>query len=206
MRKLSAWHQIASMKCWSSWKGSVSYIGNAVLGLQKRIVSSRVFANLPHKQMWASKMGQNCPKDPNSSQTSSDHEERPGTGMGASGNNIIPKGKCSILINCIPFIHDSVIAFCLTKSFELVLGINDKPSCTTPCWLPQAALSGQCRVPGRLWSWGGTAGAGHLGGSGCGPTNQPTNLKATLSVDGEGFFVAHQPSHGDLWHSSCPFS
>lgn len=117
-RKLSAWHQIAYMK-WngSSWKTDVRYIGNAVLGLQKRFVSSRVFANLPHKYMWDSKMGQNYPKDPNSSQISSDHEEWSGTGMGASGNNIIPKGKCSILINCIPFIHDSVIAFCLTKSF-----------------------------------------------------------------------------------------
>lgn len=117
MRKLSAWHQIASLKCSSSWKGSVRYLGNAVSGLQKRFVSSRLIANLPHQYMWASKMGQNYPKDPNSSQTSSDHEEHSGTGTGASGNNIIPKGKCSILINCIPFIHDSIIAFCLTKSF-----------------------------------------------------------------------------------------
>lgn len=117
MRKLSAWHQIASMKCSSSWKGSVRYIGNSDLGLQKKFVSSRVFANLPHKYTWASKMEQNYPKDPNSSKISSDHEEWSGTGMGTSGNNIIPKGKCSILINCIPFIHGSAIAFCLTKSF-----------------------------------------------------------------------------------------
>lgn len=116
-RKLSAWHQIASLKCSSSWKGSVRYLANAVLGLQKLFVSSRLIANLPHQYMWAPKMGQNYPKDPNSSQTSSDHEEQSGTGTGASGNNIIPKGKCSILINCIPFIHDSIIAFCLTKSF-----------------------------------------------------------------------------------------
>lgn len=62
-RKLSAWHQIASMKCSSSWKGSVRYIGNSDLGLQKKFVSSRVFANLPHKYT-SQQDGTKLPKRP----------------------------------------------------------------------------------------------------------------------------------------------
>lgn len=54
--------------------------------------------------------------------------------------------------------------------------MNDKQSCTTPCWLSRAALPGQCRMLGTLWSWGGITGAGYLGGRACGPVNQPTNL------------------------------
>lgn len=44
-----------------------------------------------------------------------------------------------------------------------------------------------------IWEGGGVALQANL---------QNTGLP--LSVDAKGFFVAHQPSRGDLWHSSCP--
>lgn len=85
----------------------------------EKICVLKGLANLPQKCMWVSKMGRQSTRTPQFSppQISSDYEEWSGIGMGGSGNNSIPKGKYSFLINCIPFIHDSVIAFCLTESF-----------------------------------------------------------------------------------------